>query len=445
MKNALKSLPVLPSKSTTLPLGVGSAPSDIYGALTSPISGLSSVKKAPLKTSTAKKNLQFEKSLSFKDFTEKNSVFTQSISSRNPFTYYIRCIAVGEYISQNIKDYFYSGFVKTEIQTDENEYTNFVYSGNLHFSYNSQIYSIFYNSQALTITVSSNKSVDNFIQTLINFMKTESYLSKKMIYVDSSNNLTIKNKPKNNMDDLILDKKLKEDIYLNTVDFFKYSTQNNGIIFYGPPGTGKSLICSSLSKEFLEQNITVFFITTNISFNFLEELMESFVTKCVIIIEDIDGIGTDRTLTGFSFISSLLQFINGITTTTAQMLFLGTTNYIDRVDKALSDRPMRFNRKYFINYPSNEELKLLFNLYFSEYIKNFTDSNWTVLGKLKLTGAHVNEMKRTFDLFISKEKSLNDKFDTKKEFQNILTKVIDVIKNNFSMESTSFGFTPEKN
>jgi AAA+ superfamily predicted ATPase len=45
---------------------------------------------------------------------------------------------------------------------------------------------------------------------------------------------------------------------------------------------------------------------------------------------------------------------------------VATTNYIEHLDAAIADRPMRFNRKYKFELPSPREIDMLVDLYFKE-------------------------------------------------------------------------------
>jgi transitional endoplasmic reticulum ATPase len=59
---------------------------------------------------------------------------------------------------------------------------------------------------------------------------------------------------------------------------------------------------------------------------------------CVVILEDLDSLITDRNRSFF------LNQIDGLAGNDG-LLIIGTTNHFDRLDPALSTRPSRFDRK----------------------------------------------------------------------------------------------------
>src|SRR3989344_4745930 len=119
--------------------------------------------------------------------------------------------------------------------------------------------------------------------------------------------------PSITFDDVIIDEKLKEDIYDNTIFQLENLDENNGVIFYGEPGVGKSLICSAIANECTKKGNTVCYLSTEADYTMLNEFLESFVSPCILVFEDIDAFGRSRDgVPSSSTLSDFLQFINGI-------------------------------------------------------------------------------------------------------------------------------------
>ena len=62
------------------------------------------------------------------------------------------------------------------------------------------------------------------------------------------------------------------------------------------------------------------------------------MSPCVLILEDLDSLITDRNR---SFFLNQLDGLEG----NDGLLLIGTTNHIERLDPGLSNRPSRFDRK----------------------------------------------------------------------------------------------------
>jgi len=75
------------------------------------------------------------------------------------------------------------------------------------------------------------------------------------------------------------------------------------------------------------------------------------LSPCVIIIEDLDSLITDRNR---SFFLNQLDGLEG----NDGLLIIGTTNHFERLDPGLSTRPSRFDRKYLFDDPDLEERTL---------------------------------------------------------------------------------------
>jgi cell division protease FtsH len=165
-------------------------------------------------------------------------------------------------------------------------------------------------------------------------------------------------------DSIILDDDAKAEIQANTIGFLrrahlweKYGIPSKrGVLLAGDPGTGKTIICKALMAE--AEGITC--ITTNgyslDEDDYLTDLYElaGDLSPCIVFIEDIDLIGQNRHEFGYqrgNALLSLLAVLDGIEEK-KEIVTVATTNCLDMLDKALSQRPSRFDRVIKLSRPT---------------------------------------------------------------------------------------------
>lgn len=69
---------------------------------------------------------------------------------------------------------------------------------------------------------------------------------------------------------------------------------------------------------------------------------------CLLVFEDLDSLVEEKVKSFFLNEVDGLEDNNGI-------MMIGSTNYLERLDPALANRPSRFDRKYFFGLPTSEE------------------------------------------------------------------------------------------
>jgi SpoVK/Ycf46/Vps4 family AAA+-type ATPase len=159
---------------------------------------------------------------------------------------------------------------------------------------------------------------------------------------------------------------------------------SSGLILYGPPGTGKTSFLRNIINT-LYGDVTVFVVTAK-GFNVgtlvgVYELARELAPS-IIMFEDLDLIAKDRESGQFmGIMNELLNLMDGHKRNTG-VVTLATTNYIDDIDKALTNRPGRFERKIKVGFPSKEERAVIFEAYLGEaaallpegYIRTLVDT-----------------------------------------------------------------------
>jgi hypothetical protein len=146
------------------------------------------------------------------------------------------------------------------------------------------------------------------------------------------------------------------DSFWNRVDVYKKYNfiHKRGILMYGEPGCGKSGIIQLLSKLIMDKNGIVINVKD-------EEDVESFTKfiptfrriepnrPLVVILEDIDSIaGESRSQT-----SRLLNILDGVKQI-ENVVYIATTNYPEKLEERISNRPSRFDRRYRVELPNKE-------------------------------------------------------------------------------------------
>lgn len=140
-----------------------------------------------------------------------------------------------------------------------------------------------------------------------------------------------------------------------------------GYLLHGPPGTGKSSLGSAVAGEF---DLDIYIISApSVDDQTLEELFNSLPQRCVVLLEDIDAIGTDRQDSDKGgkkkkalSLSGLLNTLDGVASQEGRVLIM-TTNHIKNLDSALI-RPGRIDMRFEIPLADSDVTKDLFSFVF---------------------------------------------------------------------------------
>jgi len=225
---------------------------------------------------------------------------------------------------------------------------------------------------------------------------------------------------------------MKEDIVDNTIFNLAELDYNNGVIFHGPPGCGKTMLTTSLINDAHSKGMTTILTTLSNSLVTIKEIVTSFSKQTLVVFEDLESIAPSRKESNGA-ISEFLQFMNGISSFKNKTVIIATTNYIEWLDEAVKNRPMRFNRKYKFEVPTTSQLDELVDLYlgkeYSEFRHLFYEKNFT--------GSHISECKRTIELLRAKAIKLKQVVESPEE---LLTKALAVISTHFGGDQSGIGF-----
>ena len=223
------------------------------------------------------------------------------------------------------------------------------------------------NSVQVESLTASDEKADSFIQSVVTIARERSFYQGKAIRFGGR--LRFLNPVCHSWDSIVMSTDTKAEIRANTVDFLRRREvwadygipSKRGILLAGQPGTGKTVICKALISE--APGITC--ITTNAyglaEDEYITELYElaEDLSPCIVFIEDIDLIGQDRMEYGYHrgpALLSLLAVLDGIEEK-KEIVTVATTNCLDTLDKALSQRPSRFDRVIRLTLPTLEQRK----------------------------------------------------------------------------------------
>jgi hypothetical protein len=180
----------------------------------------------------------------------------------------------------------------------------------------------------------------------------------------------------------------REDLYK------KYNfVHKRGILMYGEPGCGKSGIVQLICKRVINQ---INGIVINIKderdldgfFNIIPVFRKIEPNRpIVVILEDIDSIAGE----GSYSVSRLLNILDGIKQIDG-VVYLATTNYPERLQERLTNRPSRFDKRYHIDMPNSEIRKsYLLNKLTEDDLSKINLDEWVANTK-GMSIAHLKEL-----------------------------------------------------
>tara|TARA_R110000824_G_scaffold177134_1_gene356403 strand:- start:581 stop:1960 length:1380 start_codon:yes stop_codon:yes gene_type:complete len=170
---------------------------------------------------------------------------------------------------------------------------------------------------------------------------------------------------------------------------------SRGCLITGPPGTGKTLCCNILMSQ---MDCTFIYVTSDTiqdrgQIGKLYDLARS-LSPTVIVIEDIDTLGAiDRTKSGdHPLLGEFLNCLAGVEKNNG-VITIATTNFPKHLDRALVDRPGRFDLRLDFGLPDKQLRETIFKKYL-DGIKDRSKINYDKLSNLTegMTGAHLKEI-----------------------------------------------------
>jgi AAA+ superfamily predicted ATPase len=258
-------------------------------------------------------------------------------------------------------------------------------------------------------------------------------------------------------DDVILDPQIMQEIEENILGIFnepdKYKKNNiplkRGVIFSGPPGCGKSLTINAIANA-VKGKVTFIAITSK-SIERPSDLSSIYefarmLAPTLVVFEDVDLLGGDRSAGEFSpYVGELLAQLDGLTSNEGGIVTIASTNHPERLDKALKDRPSRFDRNLPFNQPDDDLRLIMLMRYLESYTFDPNINFSKIIGELTgFTGAQIKEVVISSALHAlnQNKKSKKGKKDTGSIIltQENLLAGINKSKNKFEKKKNPVGF-----
>jgi AAA+ superfamily predicted ATPase len=173
--------------------------------------------------------------------------------------------------------------------------------------------------------------------------------------------VTFKQRPSVREEDIILDERVAAILRRNLFDFFTHRDclyalgvpRKRAMLFYGPPGTGKTHTCRFIHTRL--EGITSILVAGE-ALPHLHDIgrFARQLHPTLVVIEDVDLVFSAREVNPYgTILGGLMDQLDGFTPD-EEVLFVLTTNAIDRVEQAIRDRPGRINQCLFFGLPTPE-------------------------------------------------------------------------------------------
>ena len=138
----------------------------------------------------------------------------------------------------------------------------------------------------------------------------------------------------------------------------KYKQYNfvhkRGILMYGEPGCGKSGIIQLISKQLIENDGIIINIKDQDDVDHFMDFIATFRKiepnrPLIVLLEDIDSIAGENSHST----SRLLNILDGVKQI-EDVVYIATTNYPEKLQDRITNRPSRFDRRYKVELPNDE-------------------------------------------------------------------------------------------
>jgi len=205
----------------------------------------------------------------------------------------------------------------------------------------------------------------------------------------------------------------------NEIKFKNYKyAYKRGILLYGPPGSGKSSLVALLSEAIIKKQGVVISIKNGDDLvRYVNAIGKAFrhiepTTPILTLIEDIDGLlayKDNETL--------LLNILDGIYQS-HNVVYLACTNYPEKLEERILNRPSRFDKRYLIDLPNAETRKFYLEKKIKSTDLDKVDLDDVVSKTEGLSLAHLGEFIKSVFIF---GKSIEDSIGELKDMGKFIS------------------------
>jgi cell division protease FtsH len=182
---------------------------------------------------------------------------------------------------------------------------------------------------------------------------------------DSDHGLHLNFLPERQIEDsaIVLDEQTRAILEHTIVDFHRRRDQlmelglpgKRGVIFYGPPGTGKTYTSAYVAQRLHDATKI---IAAGKSLLRMADVcaIATSLQPALVVLEDVDLVFSDREMApNTTLLGEFLDQLDGFASND-RIIFILTTNVLDRVEAAIKDRPGRVSQCIYFG-PPNAELR----------------------------------------------------------------------------------------
>jgi SpoVK/Ycf46/Vps4 family AAA+-type ATPase len=198
-----------------------------------------------------------------------------------------------------------------------------------------------------------------------------------------------------------------------------------GVLLYGPPGGGKSVTVNLIVADVIKNGGLALYITDTYSFIGALKLLRKIEPnrRIVIVFEDIEALFESEYKE-----SKILSLLDG-EAQVENVVFVATTNYPEKLQDRVKNRPSRFDLVKFVGYP-NEKARRIFITHKNKRLsleENKIELDLWVEKTVGMSVAHIKEMIISVECFgntiydvlenfkeMKKEVTSDDFMDTRK-------------------------------
>ena len=253
------------------------------------------------------------------------------------------------------------------------------------------------------ITVRSDGPPDTFFHEWEAHAKRDNYLRGRAFFADGE---IIERTRHYSWESIVMPAHVKETIRTHVEGFFRHLKAikaygvkpRRGLILAGPAGTGKTLLGKVLADT-LDASFTWVLprhIEDASSFKHILALAR-FVAPTVLFIEDLDLFAQDREARSWVGLGELMNQLDGALEN-EDIVTIATTNRLEVIEKALRNRPGRFERAVIFEAMDEMGRHSMLRRLLAKAEVSAADLNYLVSATEGCTGAEIEEVTNT--LFI---------------------------------------------